>query len=65
MPLDVLGRMRATLTKSASMSYAERLNGLVRSLDSRHCGGDTRSGCGEAGRTVSFRGSKCRVRDAF
>ena len=24
MPLDVLGRTRATLTKSASMSYAER-----------------------------------------
>ena len=37
-----------------------RLNGLVRSLDSRRCGGDTRSGCGEAGRTVSFRGSKSR-----
>ena len=24
MPLDVLGRMHATLTKSASMSYADR-----------------------------------------
>ena len=32
----------------------------MRSLDSRRCGGDTRSGCGEAGRTVSFRGSKSR-----
>ena len=111
MPLDVLGHTRATLTKSASMSYAERcgesfetslcwglifeildheqripskrksavalitslpfvhtarryyrLNGLVRSLDSRRCGGDTRSGCGEAGQTVSFRGSKSHVR---
>ena len=30
MPLDVLGRTRATLTKSASMSYADRCGNLVK-----------------------------------